>query len=73
MSDRELLARIDERVENVEERMNGMAPRVRALEVKTWMALGAVGILGFLIKLSDFKIFISKPVVPMAEVHGSER
>lgn len=56
MSDRDLLLRIDERTKNLDLRMNGLASRVRELEVKVWIAIGGVIVLAFLLKTSDLKL-----------------
>ena len=49
MSDRELLIRIDERTENLEERLNNHGKRIVSLERWRWGIAGALGLIAFVI------------------------
>lgn len=61
MTDRELLIRIDERTMALDRRMDGNSARIRWLEVKFWIAMGAVTVLGYLVAAMDLRISVSKP------------
>lgn len=68
MNDRELLIRIDERTEALKERMDGVAPRLRWLEAKTWVAIGGLGVVIWILSKADLKLNITTPAAAAASV-----